>query len=67
MDVVMLQKVLIELGYLEDKVDGIYGVLTRYAVLAFQINEEVIKFPLESWFGYYCGPKTRVKLNEILP
>ena len=67
MDVVMLQKVLIELGYLEDKADGIYGVLTRYAVLAFQINEKVIKFPLESWFGYYCGPKTRVKLNEILP
>lgn len=66
-DVLELQKLLITLGYMSetDLVDGIYGNQTKRGVLAFQVNERVITSPLESAFGYYCGPKTRRKLNEF--
>src|SRR3990167_1794338 len=59
LEVTMLQRILTQLGYLDDKIDGIYGSKTKTAVLAFQVAYNVISFPLESLFGYYCGKKTR--------
>ena len=60
-----LQRVLTQLGYLEDVVDGIYGKNTKTAVLAFQVANKVISSPLESLYGYHCGPKTLKALNTL--
>jgi len=64
-DVVQLQKALTKLGYLNDVIDGVYGQKTKVAVLAFQVAYKVISSPLDSYFGYYCGPKTIKKLNSL--
>ena len=63
-DVATLQRLLKELGYYDKNIDGIYGNFTKIAVLAFQHAYKVCT-PLESVYGYYCGPKTRKALNNI--
>jgi peptidoglycan hydrolase-like protein with peptidoglycan-binding domain len=61
----MLQTVLTKLGFLDDKIDGIYGRKTKTAVLAFQVMYGVCT-PIQSGFGYYCGPRTRSRLNDLI-
>lgn len=63
-EVLMLQRVLTQLGYLDDKIDGVYGPRTRVAVLAFQVAYKVCT-PLESRLGYFCGRRTRKALNGL--
>lgn len=43
-----------------------YGNETRKAVLAFQLKYKVITWGMESFWGFYCGPKTRAALNKLL-
>jgi len=64
-EVAKLQTVLTQLGYLDDVIDGIYGPKTKVAVLAFQVGYKVILHPLESAYGYWCGPKTIAVLNTL--
>lgn len=44
---------------------GLYGDITRKAVLAFQQKYKIISSPLDSDNGKICGPKTRAKLNAL--
>lgn len=64
-DVYVLQTILNKLGFYDGKIDGDYGSQTKVAVLAFQVRYGVCK-PIESLYGYYCGPKTRSILNDLL-
>lgn len=65
-DVTFLQQALKKFGFFTyPKSTGFYGKITRKAVLDFQLAYKVIKYPYQSGWGYYFGPKTRSKLNEI--
>lgn len=59
-----LQRKLKKLGYLTiTNTTNFYGTETKKAVLAFQTEKGLVKFGIESLFGYYCGPRTRQALN----
>lgn len=64
-DVTKLQKLLKQLGYFTYKdITGFYGKETKKAVLAFQYEQGIVMFGIESLFGHFCGQKTRKSLNE---
>jgi hypothetical protein len=63
-EVSKLQTALKNLGFYGDKIDGVYGKMTKIAVLAFQVQYKVCT-PLESVYGYYFGQKTRKALNSL--
>ena len=65
-EVLMLQRALTELGYLDDVIDGKYGSKTKTAVLAFQVAYKVIYSPLDSALGYFFGAKSRRALNNLM-
>lgn len=44
---------------------GVYGDITRRAVLAFQVKYKIISSPTDSDNGRIVGPKTRTKLNSL--
>jgi hypothetical protein len=62
-----LQKALKALGYFRlNYTTKFYGSVTRKAVLDFQLNEGVITFGVESLWGWYFGPKTRARINNLI-
>ena len=66
-DVKTLQKALKELGYYTYKdITGYYGSITQRAVLDFQYEIGVVKFGIESWFGFYFGVKSREALLKLI-
>jgi hypothetical protein len=63
-EVKRLQTLLKKLGFFTyPDITGYYGSITRQAVLDFQIETGVIRWPIESLWGFYCGPKTRTMIN----
>ncbi len=66
-EVVALQTALRLDGTFPSTVDstGLYGDITRRAVLAFQLKYQIILSPLDSNNGKIAGPRTRAKLNSI--
>lgn len=65
-DVKALQKALQELGYFNyPELTGYYGNVTKVAVLAFQYAFKVCT-PIESMYGYYCGPKSIKKITSLM-
>lgn len=65
-DVKRLQNVLKRLGFFTyPDCTGYYGTETAKAVLRFQFATGIVKFEIESWFGFYFGKKTREALNKL--
>ncbi|KKQ34402.1 MAG: Cell wall lytic activity endopeptidase [Candidatus Nomurabacteria bacterium GW2011_GWB1_37_5] len=56
-DVSSLQKILEQLGFYKARIDGIYGPITKQAVIYFQIANNLVPYP--GW----VGPGTRQALN----
>lgn len=66
-EVSKLQKYLKRLGYFNyPEITGFYGNETQKAVLNFQYEQGIVKFGVESMFGYYFGLKSRTALNNLL-
>ena len=63
-----LQRILKKLGYMKytGANTNFYGKETQKAVLAFQEQNGVVKFGIESAFGYYFGVKSRTTLNLLI-
>lgn len=65
-DVNRLQRKLKSLGYFTlDTTTNYYGTETQKSVLEFQLEHGLVRFGIESLFGYFCGPKTRDVLNSL--
>lgn len=65
-DVELLQKALRQLGFYDsDATSNYFGDNTREAVIAFQLDNNIISSRYEYGAGY-LGPETRAKLNEVL-
>lgn len=66
-EVVKLQEALRKLGYFTHPTNtGNYYGKTQEAVLAFQLEMGVVKFGIESLFGFYFGEKSRKALTELI-
>ena len=65
-EVLKLQRVLRQLGYFKlPYTTNYYGQETQKSVLAFQLEKGIIRFGIETLFGYFLGPKTREALNNL--
>lgn len=66
-EVTKLQRALSELGYFTyPSFTEYYGKETQKAVLAFQLETGVVKFGIESLFGFYFGEKSKKALTELI-
>lgn len=65
-EVIKLQSALKSFGYFKHEVTGYYGKITQKAVLDFQLEMGIVKFGIESLFGFYFGKKSRKCLKNLL-
>lgn len=59
-DVAMLQRILYSIGYNPGPIDGIFGPLTRQAVIHFQLDNGLVPDGI-------VGPQTYAALDMVYP
>lgn len=65
-EVIKLQDALRLIGYFKHESTGYYGKITQNAVLDFQYENGIVKFGIESLYGFYFGKKSRKCLESLL-
>jgi peptidoglycan hydrolase-like protein with peptidoglycan-binding domain/3D (Asp-Asp-Asp) domain-containing protein len=64
-DVGKLQEYLLELGYYKGKIDNYYGDEVYKAVMAFQIDQDIVDRSEDFGAGYF-GPQTRAEIEAVI-